>query len=94
MGRLTIILIAATSLLLAADRAESQSPRDSVVASVNEFFRAMTARDTAALARVQFADGIQYAARMQGDSVAIRRGTVEGFSQQLAGIRDTYVERM
>ena len=77
MGRLTI-MTAATSLLLAADRAECQTPRDSVVASVNEFFRAMTARDTAALARVQFADGVLYAARMQGDSGAIRRGTFEG----------------
>jgi len=94
MGRLTIVIAATSLLLLAADRAESQTPRDSVVASVNEFFRAMTARDTAALARVQFADGIQYAARMQGDSVAIRRGTSEGFAQQLAGMSDTYVERM
>ena len=93
MGRLTI-MIAATSVLLAVTRAESQTPRDSVVATVNEFFRAMTARDTAALARVQFADGILYAAPMQGDSVAIRRGTFEGFAQQLAGTRDTYVERM
>ena len=93
MNRL-IMTIAASSIALLASRAESQTPRDSVVATVNEFFRAMTARDTAALARVQFADGIQYAARMQGDSVAIRRGTVEGFSQQLAQIRDTYVERM
>ena len=93
MGRLTIV-IAATSVLLAATRAESQTPRDSVVAAVNEFFRAMTARDTAALARVQFADGIQYAARTKGDSVAIRRGTSEGFAQQLAGMGDTYVERM
>jgi hypothetical protein len=86
--------IAASSLLLLAARAESQTPRDSVVATVNEFFRAMTARDTAALARVQFPDGVQYAARTQGDSVAIRRGTFEGFAQQLAGVRDTYVERM
>ena len=93
MGRLTI-MIAATSVLLAVTRAESQTPRDSVVATVNEFFRAMTARDTAALDRVQVADGILYAARMQGDSVAIRRGTFEGFAQQLAGTRDTYVERM
>ena len=43
MGRLTI-MIAATSVLLAVTRAESQTPRDSVVATVNEFFRAMTAR--------------------------------------------------
>ena len=93
MNRL-IMTITVSSLALLAPRAESQTPRDSVVATVNEFFRAMTARDTAALARVQFADGIQYAARMQGDSVAIRRGTFEAFSQQLTGIRDIWVERM
>jgi len=93
MRRLTI-MIAATSVLLAATRAESQTPRDSVVAAVNEFFHAMTARATAALARVQVADGILYAARVQGDSVAIRRGTFEGFAQQIAGLKETYVERM
>lgn len=93
MRRLTI-MIAGTSALLAATRAESQSPRDSVVAAVNEFFHAMTARDTAALARVQFADGILYAARVQGDSVGVHRGTLEGFAQQLVGLKETYVERM
>jgi hypothetical protein len=93
MKRLTLKTAGAFLLMLAA-RVESQTPRDSVVATVNEFFRAMTVRDTAALARVQFPDGIQYAARVQGDSVAVRRGTFEGFAQQLAGMRDTYVERM
>jgi len=93
MNRL-VVTIAASCLVWLAPRAESQTPRDSVVAAVNEFFRAMTARDTAALARVQLTDGVLYAARVQGDSVAIRRGTFEGFTQQLAGLKDTYVERM
>lgn len=88
------IMIAATSVLMAATRVESQSPRDSVVAAVNEFFHAMTARDTAALGRVLYADGILYAARVQGDSAAVRRGTFEGFAQQIAGLKETYVERM
>ena len=70
------------------------TPRDSAIAAVNEFFRAMTARDTAALNRVQMADGVQYSARVRGDSVAIARGTFEGFSRQLATMTDTYVERM
>jgi hypothetical protein len=93
MGRLTVT-IAATSILLAATRAESQTPRDSAVAAVNEFFRAMTARDTAALARVQFADGVLYAARVQGDSTAINRGTAEDFARRIGSMKDTYVERM
>ena len=40
------------------------------------------------------ADGVQYSARVRGDSVAIARGTFEGFSRQLATMTDTYVERM
>ena len=92
MNRCT--LTAASSLLLLAVPAAAQAPRDSVVGVVNAFFHAMTARDTAALNRVQFPDGIQYAARVRGDSVTIRRGTFEGFATQLATMTDTYVERM
>src|SRR5689334_4173360 len=54
----------------------------------------MTARDTAALARVQFADGVLYAARVQGDSTAINRGTAEDFARRIGSMKDTYVERM
>ena len=93
MNRLAFALGVSTTFTLAAPAA-AQSPRDSVVAAVNEFFRAMTARDTAALKRVQFPDGVQYAARVRGDSVSIGRGTFENFAQQLATMRDTYVERM
>jgi len=93
MGRLTIT-IAATSVLLAATRAESQTPRDSVVAAVNEFFRAMTAHDSAALARLQMPDGVHFAARVQGDSVAINRGTTEAFAGRIGAMKDALVERM
>ena len=93
MNRLALALGISTTFTLAAPAA-AQSPRDSVVAAVNEFFRAMTARDTAALRRVQFPDVVQYAARARGDSVAVGRGTFENFAQQLATMRDTYVERM
>ena len=82
------------AMLGMAQPASAQSPRDSAVAAVNEFFRAMTAKDTAAIRRVQFSDGISYAVRVRGDSALIGRGTLEGFAQQLAGMRDTYVERM
>ena len=74
--------------------ARAQAPRDSVVAVVNEFFAAMTARDSARLARVQFPDGILYSARVRGDSVAIASGTFDGFKKQFATMRDTVVERM
>ena len=94
MNRHALRVGVSSLVLLAAAPAAAQTPRDSVVATVNEFFRAMTARDTAALGRVQFPDGVQYAARVRGDSVAIGRGTFEAFAQQLAGMKDTYVERM
>lgn len=72
----------------------AQTARDSVIAVVNEFFRAMTARDSAAFARTQMPDGIAYAVRGRGDSVAIRRQTFEASTRQIATTPDTYVERM
>ena len=71
-----------------------RTPRDSVIAAVNEFFRAMTTRDTAATNRVQFADGVSFAVRAQGDTFAISRRGNEGWIRQLATMRDTVVERM
>src|SRR5689334_14397396 len=94
MKRIMLLAAAMAGGALAASATQAQAPRDSVVAVVNEFFRAMTARDTAALYRVQLADGVMYSARVRGDSVAVSRGTLEGFAQQLAGMHDTYIERM
>ena len=58
-------------------RVAAQTAKDSVIAVVNEFFRAMTARDTAAFSRTQMPDGLAYAVRDRGDSVVIRRQTFE-----------------
>ncbi len=93
MNRFALALGASVVTGLATPAA-AQSPRDSVVATVNEFFRAMTAKDSAALRRVQLSDGALYAARVRGDSVTIGRSTFDTFVQQIAGMRDTYVERM
>jgi hypothetical protein len=65
-----------------------------VIATVNEFFRAMTARDTTATRRVERSDGITYAVRVRGDSLVVSRGTNDAYIQQLATMRDTYIERM
>src|SRR5687768_13020650 len=89
-----ILTLSALSLALSASPVAAQTAKDSVVATVNEFFRAMTARDTTATRRVEMADGITYAVRMRGDSLVITRGTNDGYIQQLAAMRDTYVERM
>ena len=91
------IAVAFTALATCAFSAAAQAPRtprDSVIAAVNEFFRAMTTRDTAATNRVQFADGVSYAVRAQGDSFVISRRGNDGWTRQLATMRDTLVERM
>ena len=77
-----------------ARTASAQTSRDSVVATVNEFFAAMTARDSARLAHVQFPDGILYSARVRADSVTIESGTFDGFNKRFAAMRDTIVERL
>jgi hypothetical protein len=91
------LTIAALALIVTARGASAQSPRtanDSVVAAVNEFFRAMTARDTAATNRIQIADGVMFAMRVQGDSAPISRRSSDAWVRQLAATRDTLVERM
>ena len=80
--------------LTAAAPARAQSQRDSVVATVNEFFRAMTAHDSVTLGRVQMPGGVHFAARVQGDSVAINRGTAEDFARRIGAMQDAIVERM
>ncbi|HUQ81511.1 MAG TPA: hypothetical protein VM076_10250 [Gemmatimonadaceae bacterium] len=94
MSRLALVaalsIAATTSVAAQAPR----TPRDSAVAAVNEFFRAMATRDTALTNRVQFADGVSFAVRAVGDTFAISRRGNEGWIRQLATMRDTVVERM
>ena len=91
---LTTAALALVALARPLSAQAAQTARDSVIAAVNEFFRAMTTRDTAATNRVQFADGVSYAVRAQGDSFVISRRGNEGWTRQLATMRDTVVERM
>jgi hypothetical protein len=88
---LTAIVV---SVALSTSRASAQTPRDSVVAAVNAFFHAMTAHDTAALSRLELPDGVLYSARVSGDSVTVSHRTFTEFAQQMAGMRDTVIERM
>ena len=82
------------SLAFAARPVSAQTARDSVLATVNEFFRAMTARDTAATRKVELSEGITYALRVRPESTTITRGTNERYLAQLAAMKDTYVERI
>ena len=91
------VTLAALGLIASAHSLLAQTPRtprDSVVAAVNEFFRAMTARDTAATNRIQLNDGVMFAMRVQGDSAPISRRGADAWVRQLASTRDTLVERM
>ena len=92
MNRIAFAL--ASALVALPHAAHAQAAKDSVIATVNEFFRAMTARDTAAARRVMTSDGIFYAVRARGDSAVINRSANESFVQTLATTRDTYLERM
>jgi GNAT superfamily N-acetyltransferase len=91
----TIALMVLAALGFTSRQAGAQkATRDSVIATVNEFFRAMTAHDSATLNRVQMPGGVHFSARVSGDTVAINHGTVEAFAQRMATMTDTYVERM
>jgi hypothetical protein len=93
---MTRTALALACLLAALPRPASAqaAAKDSVIATVNEFFRAMTAHDSTAARRVMTSDGIFYAVRARGDSTVINRSTNESFAQTIATTRDTYLERM
>lgn len=80
--------------VLAPAIVHAQTPRDSVIATVQEFFRAMEANDLAASQRVMLADGDLYASRRDGDSLIVRRATFASHFDRLRAARDTIVERM
>ena len=101
--RLALLVAAAAACALsprpvpaqaAGDSARGRAVRDSVVATVEEFFRAMTANDAEATRGVMLADGQYYATRQVGDSVQVQRITNEAYFQRIAASRDTMVERM
>lgn len=94
MRHLPAVTIAVLALTVGSTRAAAQTAKDSVLATVNEFFRAMTAKDTATARRVERLDGVSFAVRVRPESTTISRNTTERYLQQLAAMRDTYVERM
>jgi len=94
LAALALVFAGVPSAVAGQSAQAPRTPRDSVIAAVNEFFRAMTTRDTTATNRVQFTDGVSFAVRAQGDTFAISRRGNEGWIRQLATMRDTVVERM
>lgn len=85
---------AALALALSSTTAHAQASRDSVVATVQEFFRAMQGNDVAASQRIMLADGQLFASRPDADSLVVRRGTFASHLERLRAARDTIIERM
>jgi hypothetical protein len=90
MRRFLVVLLASWL----PSTASAQSARDSVLAVVDEFFRTMTARDSAGFAGVLRADGLTFSIVPAGDSVVIRRRTNDTDLAGLARGTEKWLERM
>jgi hypothetical protein len=87
--------VLATLVALApAASLSGQAARDSVLATVQEFFRTMTANDRSAAARVVAADGQYYAVRQDPESLTVRRVTHAEYLDRLRPGADRMVERL
>lgn len=78
----------------AQQAARPQSARDSVVATVQEFFRSMEANDADAAQRIMLPDGQSVATRLSGDSSIVRRASFQSHFDRLRAARDVVLERM
>jgi hypothetical protein len=87
----TIALAVATGPKVLAAQATA---RDSVVAVVNEFFRAMEKNDSAAASRTVHGQGTSYSFRVRGDSSTMRVEGLSQFPSMLARNQRKYIERM
>jgi len=94
MRNIRMVVVGLCAALAAqATPAAAQSVQDSVRTVVADWFKAMTARDTVATARLQTAEGSAIALVRAGDTVAVRHRTNQAWLRQLAVMRDTIVER-
>jgi hypothetical protein len=94
MHRRAVVLLAVLISVALPPSLRAQAAQDSVVATVQEFFRAMTANDTAAMARVLKKDGQYYGTRQGPDSLMVFRMTNAAYIEGMPRSRDTMVERM
>lgn len=84
----------ALTIALPGVAVEAQAARDSVLATVQEFFRSMEANDAAAAARILTSDGFSYATRKHGDSVTVRSRSFQSHLDRLRAAGDVVLERM
>lgn len=88
------VAIGLLSLAVAAPVHAQATPRDSVIAVVQEFFRAMAGNDAKAAERTMHPDGRTFVLTTAGDSAVLSRSTAANFFATLAGNKRTFVERM
>jgi len=74
--------------------AAQSAPRDSVVAVVNEFFRAMATSDSVAAARTVHPQGMTYSFQPRGDTAVMYVEGLSAFPASLAKNKRKLVERM
>lgn len=84
----------AVAIASSSNAIEAQTPRDAVLATVQEFFRSMEANDAAAAARILTSDGFSYATRKLGDSVTVRSRSFQSHLDRLRAAGDVVRERM
>lgn len=82
------------AIALPSGAVEAQAARDSVLATVQEFFRSMEANDAPAAARILTSDGFAYATRKSGDSVTVRSRSFQSHLDRLRAAGEVILERM
>ncbi len=108
LSAVAALLFVAFAPLHAPLQAQGQSParnasasgpasgpvRDSVVAVVQEFFRAMEASDSASAAATIHPDGMTFSTQPRGDSTVLARSPLSRFPASMVSNRSKLVERM
>lgn len=91
-----VVAVLLSILLTAPLRAAhaQANARDSVVAVVQDFFRAMTANDSAAAARTVHPEGLNFVSSMRGDSAVLSQSPFSRFLGTLSTNKRVFVERM
>jgi ketosteroid isomerase-like protein len=86
--------LALVLLVCGAPDLRAQAAEDAVRATVQEFFRTMTARDSAGARRVLLDDGVYWATSESGKGFAVRRSTNAAYVESLGKPGEAWLERM
>lgn len=92
--RRTALLCWTLALTFPVSTLRAQTARDSIVATVQEFFRSMEANDADAARRIMLPEGHSVATWRMGDSSVVRSATFQSHFDRLRAAKDTVLERM